>query len=216
MHLGAYLHRRRRRNGFARRIAVAGYGIRAVPPDRRLRRGMPDYRRRARRRRLSDQQRTGERFMERYAPHAKDLASRDVVSRAMTVEIREGRGCGPLKDHIHPASRASRPQGHSRTLARHFRNRARFCRRRCDAPADPRSADRALQYGRRSHQLSRRSHSPNRRQSRCHCAGPYGDRRGGMRFGSRREPFGLELAARSRRVRSRCRHSARRNWSSPT
>jgi succinate dehydrogenase / fumarate reductase flavoprotein subunit len=42
----------------------------------------------------------GERFMERYAPHAKDLASRDVVSRAMTVEIREGRGCGPEKDHI--------------------------------------------------------------------------------------------------------------------
>jgi succinate dehydrogenase flavoprotein subunit len=42
----------------------------------------------------------GERFMERYAPHAKDLASRDVVSRAMTIEIREGRGCGPHKDHI--------------------------------------------------------------------------------------------------------------------
>jgi succinate dehydrogenase / fumarate reductase flavoprotein subunit len=42
----------------------------------------------------------GERFMERYAPHAKDLASRDVVSRSMTIEIREGRGCGPLKDHI--------------------------------------------------------------------------------------------------------------------
>ncbi len=43
----------------------------------------------------------GERFMERYAPNAKDLASRDVVSRAMTIEIREGRGCGPNKDHIH-------------------------------------------------------------------------------------------------------------------
>ena len=42
----------------------------------------------------------GERFMERYAPHAKDLASRDVVSRAMTVEVREGRGHGPNKDHI--------------------------------------------------------------------------------------------------------------------
>ncbi|MGO8921176.1 MAG: succinate dehydrogenase flavoprotein subunit [Stellaceae bacterium] len=42
----------------------------------------------------------GERFMERYAPTAKDLASRDVVSRAMTIEIREGRGCGPQKDHI--------------------------------------------------------------------------------------------------------------------
>lgn len=42
----------------------------------------------------------GERFMERYAPHAKDLASRDVVSRAMTIEIKEGRGVGPKKDHI--------------------------------------------------------------------------------------------------------------------
>ncbi len=43
----------------------------------------------------------GERFMERYAPSAKDLASRDVVSRAMTIEIREGRGVGKDKDHIH-------------------------------------------------------------------------------------------------------------------
>ena len=43
----------------------------------------------------------GERFMERYAPNAKDLASRDVVSRAMTLEIREGRGVGDNKDHIY-------------------------------------------------------------------------------------------------------------------
>ncbi len=43
----------------------------------------------------------GERFMERYAPNAKDLASRDVVSRSMTIEIREGRGVGPDADHIH-------------------------------------------------------------------------------------------------------------------
>lgn len=43
----------------------------------------------------------GERFMERYAPSAKDLASRDVVSRSMTIEIREGRGVGENKDHIH-------------------------------------------------------------------------------------------------------------------
>ena len=43
----------------------------------------------------------GERFMERYAPSAKDLASRDVVSRAMTIEIREGRGVGPKRDHIY-------------------------------------------------------------------------------------------------------------------
>lgn len=43
----------------------------------------------------------GERFMERYAPTAKDLASRDVVSRSMTMEIRDGRGVGPEKDHIY-------------------------------------------------------------------------------------------------------------------
>ena len=44
---------------------------------------------------------TGERFMERYAPNAKDLASRDVVARAMTIEINEGRGVGEHRDHIH-------------------------------------------------------------------------------------------------------------------
>ncbi|MCB1622051.1 MAG: succinate dehydrogenase flavoprotein subunit [Thiothrix sp.] len=43
----------------------------------------------------------GERFMERYAPNAKDLASRDVVSRSMTIEVNEGRGVGEHKDHIH-------------------------------------------------------------------------------------------------------------------
>jgi len=42
----------------------------------------------------------GERFMERYAPHAKDLASRDVVSRSIAIELKEGRGCGPDKDHV--------------------------------------------------------------------------------------------------------------------
>jgi len=42
----------------------------------------------------------GERFMERYAPHAKDLASRDVVSRAIAIEVREGRGCGPDAGHV--------------------------------------------------------------------------------------------------------------------
>ncbi|MDD5330991.1 MAG: succinate dehydrogenase flavoprotein subunit [Sulfuricella sp.] len=45
--------------------------------------------------------RNGERFMERYAPNAKDLASRDVVSRAMAVEIHEGRGCGNQRDHVY-------------------------------------------------------------------------------------------------------------------
>lgn len=69
----------------------------------------------------------GERFMERYAPTAKDLASRDVVSRSMTMEIREGRGVGPEKDHIYlqlshlPAEvLAERLPGISET-ARHFK-----------------------------------------------------------------------------------------------
>ncbi|NOX73370.1 MAG: succinate dehydrogenase flavoprotein subunit [Alphaproteobacteria bacterium] len=60
----------------------------------------------------------GERFMERYAPTYKDLASRDVVSRCMTLEIREGRGVGPNKDHLHlnlnhlpPAALAERLPG---------------------------------------------------------------------------------------------------------
>lgn len=66
----------------------------------------------------------GERFMERYAPSAKDLASRDVVSRAMTMEIREGRGVGPKKDHIYlhldhlpPELLAERLPGISETAA---------------------------------------------------------------------------------------------------
>jgi succinate dehydrogenase / fumarate reductase flavoprotein subunit len=83
----------------------------------------------------------GERFMERYAP-AKDLASRDVVSRCMTMEIREGRGVGPKKDHIFlhldhldPAVAARAPAGHLRErqdLRRRRRDeasRSRCCRR---------------------------------------------------------------------------------------
>ena len=72
----------------------------------------------------------GERFMERYAPSAKDLASRDVVSRSMTVEIREGRGVGKEKDHIYPAPRSSRSEGAARAAARHLGDRAHFRRRR--------------------------------------------------------------------------------------
>ena len=98
----------------------------------------------------------GERFMERYAPSAKDLASRDVVSRSMTIEIREGRGCGPNKDYIDAAPRASRPEGDPRAPAGHRRDRAHLRRRRCHAAADPDPADRALQHGRHPDELSRR------------------------------------------------------------
>ena len=99
----------------------------------------------------------GERFMERYAPHAKDLASRDVVCRSMTIEIREGRGVGKNKDHIYLHLDHLDPEGAARAAARHLRKRAHFRRRRRDQGADPGAADRALQHGRHSHQLSRRS-----------------------------------------------------------
>ena len=64
----------------------------------------------------------GERFMERYAPSAKDLASRDVVSRAMTIEIREGRGVGKNKDHIFLHLDHLDPADDPRAAARHLRN----------------------------------------------------------------------------------------------
>ena len=101
LYLGAHLHGGRQWHGVARRFAIAGHGVYPVPSDRRLWRRCSDHRRGSGRRRVPDQFSEGERFMERYAPNAKDLASRDVVSRSMTIEIREGRGVGPKADHIH-------------------------------------------------------------------------------------------------------------------
>ena len=108
----------------------------------------------------------GERFMERYAPTAKDLASRDVVSRSMTIEINEGRGCGPNKDHImlhleHLGADLlhERLPGISET-SQDLR------RRRRDQGADPGAADRALQHGRRADEPSRRGAAPDARTIR--------------------------------------------------
>ena len=153
----------------------------------------------------------GERFMERYAPSAKDLASRDVVSRAMTIEIREGRGVGPKKDHIFlhldhldPKILAERLPGITE-IGAHLR------RRRSDPRAGADRADRALQHGRHRHQLSRRGADQERRQSRLRGARHDGARRGGLRVGPRRQSARLELADRSRRVRPRGGAALRRN-----
>ena len=148
--------------------------------------------------------------MERYAPSAKDLASRDVVSRAMTVEIREGRGVGPKKDHIHlhlehldPAILHERLPGISES-ARIFAG-VDVTKR-----ADPGAADRALQHGRHPDELSRRGADQGERRSRRRGARPDGGRRGGLRLGARRQPARLQLADRPRRVRPRRRACAAR------
>ena len=131
----------------------------------------------------------GERFMERYAPSApRTWLSRDVVSRSMTIEINEGRGCGPNKDYIMLHLEHLGADAAARAAARHLRNREGVRRRRRDQGADPGAADRALQHGRRADQPSCRGAAPDRGQSRRDRARADGDRRGRLRLGARRQP----------------------------
>ena len=152
----------------------------------------------------------GERFMERYAPSAKDLASRDVVSRAMTIEIREGRGVGKLKDHIHlhldhldPAILHERLPGISES-ARIFAG--------VDVTREPIPIVPTVHYNMGGiptnyhGEVLTKKHG-NRRHRR---AGPDGARRSRLRVGARRQPPRLELADRPRGVRPRRRASLRR------
>ena len=145
----------------------------------------------------------GERFMERYAPSAKDLASRDVVSRAMTIEIREGRGVGKKKDHIYlhldhldPKVLQERLPGISE-----IGEDLRQCRRH--ARADPDRADGALQHGRHPDQFSRRGADQDERRRQRRRARPDGARRGRLRLRAWRQPARLQFADRSRGVRPR-------------
>ena len=152
----------------------------------------------------------GERFMERYAPSAKDLASRDVVSRSMTIEIREGRGVGPNKDHIYlhldhldPKVIHQRLPGISES-ARVFAN--------VDVTKEPIPVlpDRSLQHGRHPHELSRGGADQGERRPGRHRARPDGRGRGGLRFGARRQPARLQLPHRPCGVRPRGGACARR------
>ena len=157
----------------------------------------------------------GERFMERYAPTAKDLASRDVVSRAMTIEIREGRGGGPQKDHIllhleHLDAEVlhERLPGISET-AKIFAG--------VDVTQEPIPVLPTVHYnmGGIPTNYPRRGAAPDAGRSGRGRARPDGDRRGGLRLGARRQPARLQLAARHRRVRPRRGASRRRDRSSP-
>ena len=144
----------------------------------------------------------GERFMERYAPNAKDLASRDVVSRSMTVEIREGRGVGKLRDHIHlhlehlgPEVIKERLPGIAET-ARIFAN--------VDVNKDPIPVLPTVHYNMGGIPCNVQGEVVYR------CAGADavvpgldGGRRGGLRIGPRRQPPRFQLAAGSGRVRAR-------------
>ena len=152
----------------------------------------------------------GERFMERYAPSAKDLASRDVVSRAMTVEIREGRGVGKEKDHLFlhldhldPAVLHERLPGISET-ARIFAN--------VDVTREPIPVLPTVHYNMggiatnyHGEALTKKNGADDTRDP-----GPDGARRSCLRLGAWRQPARLEFADRPGRIRPRRRAALRR------
>ena len=157
----------------------------------------------------------GERFMERYAPNAKDLASRDVVSRSMTIEIREGRGVGKDKDHIHlhlehlgPEVIHARLPGIAET-ARIFAG--------VDVNKDPIPVLPTVHYNMGG--IPCNVHGEvvtfEERQSGHRGARAHGRGRSGLRLRARRESARLQFAARSRGVRPRSRPPRRHASSSP-
>ena len=145
----------------------------------------------------------GERFMERYAPNAKDLASRDVVSRSITIEIREGRGVGKHKDHVHL---------HLEHLGRDviderlpgIRETAKIFAG-VDVLKAPIPVLPTVHYnmGGVPTNYHGEAFTKDANGKEQHRAGPHGDRRGCVRLGARRESARLELADRPRRVRPR-------------
>ena len=178
----------------------------------------------------------GERFMERYAPTAKDLASRDVVSRSMTLEINAGRGVGANKDHIHLHLEHlgadllhERLPGISET-AKVFAG--------VDVTKEPIPVLPTVHYNMGGIPTNYRTEvlRPTARDPGRGGAGADGGGRGGLRVGAWREPAGHQLAAGPRGVRAcggasgwgdpqagqqfrrrRCRHvPGRRRWTAST
>ena len=153
----------------------------------------------------------GERFMERYAPNSKDLGARDVVSRAIEIEIREGRGCGPQRDHmllhlehLDPALLHARLPGISET-ARIFAG--------VDVAREPIPVLPTAHYnmGGIPTNIHGEVLNPILGRSRAHRARVDGGRRGGLRLGAWCHAARHQLAARSARLRPRRGRARRRN-----
>ena len=155
----------------------------------------------------------GERFMERYAPTAKDLASRDVVSRAMTrSRSTRGAAAGPRRTTSICISSISIP-GCCRSACPGISETAKiFAGRRRDQGADPGGADLPLQHGRHPDQLHDRGDRADRARPGQHRRGADGGRRGGLHLGARRQPPGRQLLDRPRGVRPRRGASGDASW----
>ena len=214
LHLGAYLHRRRQRHGAARRAAAAGHGVHPVPPDRHLRRRLPDHRGRARRGRLSHQQRGR-------ALHGALRAARQGPGLA-----RRGQ---PRDDDRDPRGPRLRPATRTTSCCISSISTPRCCTSGCPASPRRRKIFAGVDVTREPIPVLPTVHynmggiptnyhgevlRPTDDDPDAVVPGPDGDRRGGLRLGARRQPARLQLAARSRRVRPR-RGASRRRAGAP-
>ena len=143
----------------------------------------------------------GERFMERYAPHAKDLASRDVVSRSMTIEIREGRGVGKNKDHIYLHLDHLDPKVIHERLPGISESSRIFAG--VDVTKEPIPVLPTAHYNMGGIPTNYHGEvaDQGQRRSRRDRAGLDGAGRSGLRLGARRQPARLQFAHRPRRLR---------------